>query len=99
MRALPTDLSTSEIQLAIRAECDALKDMLVQKNKKYGNSVFEPKRLFAKHVGTVDQILVRADDKLSRIANGSLSRNDIGDLAGYLIILLVALDFQTEGEG
>lgn len=70
---------------------DNIADMLLNKNEKYGNSALEPKRIFSK-ASSVEQILVRIDDKLSRIANQSeLEDEDVYmDLIGYLILLKIA---------
>lgn len=63
-----------------------LKSMLMAKNKAYGDSALNPVRIFSK-ASTSEQILVRLDDKLSRIAKGSSAGEDvILDILGYLII-------------
>jgi hypothetical protein len=54
----------------IARECDELKAMLLEKNQAYGNSALDPVRVFSKAT-RVEQILVRLDDKLSRLARGS----------------------------
>lgn len=76
---------------AIRVECSAVMNMLLEKNRQYGNSALEPLRIFSK-ASSVEQIRVRADDKLSRIArgNGEGDEDAIFDLIGYLIMLRVA---------
>lgn len=75
---------------AIIAKCDEIKTMLIAKNKSYGNSALDPIRIFSKE-GNYDQLLVRIDDKLSRIARGGNSSEDtVKDLTGYLILLLIA---------
>ena len=70
--------------------------MLIDKNKKYGNSALEPKRIFSK-ASTVEQILVRIDDKLSRVANQSdLEDEDVlSDLLGYIVLLKIAKKYKT----
>jgi len=74
----------------IRAECDALRDMLLAKNEAYGNSALEPLRVFSQ-ASAEEQILVRIDDKLSRVARGSAAGEDaILDLLGYLVLLRIA---------
>lgn len=76
---------------AIKAECDALAAMLIDKNRRYGNSATEPLRIFSK-LGTVEGIKVRLDDKLSRIlvARDGELEDPILDLMGYLVLLRVA---------
>lgn len=66
-------------------------DLLISKNKSYGDSALNPSRIFSK-ADRVQQLLVRIDDKLSRIQNGHdwPGDNDIDDLIGYLILLKIA---------
>ena len=81
-----------DIQKMIAEECDKLKELLLSKNKAYGNSAISPKRIFSKQ-DNVEQIKVRIDDKLSRIANlgtGTQGEDTCMDLAGYLILLRIA---------
>jgi hypothetical protein len=74
----------------IEAECDALKAMLLEKNKAYGSSALSPVRIFSK-ADTVEQIRVRIDDKLSRLMRGSAAGEDVVlDLIGYLVLLRIA---------
>jgi hypothetical protein len=68
-----------------------IKDLLISKNKKYGNSALEPLGVFSK-LSAQEGLLVRIDDKLKRIKNGSLDRDDedvINDLIGYLVLLKI----------
>ena len=79
-------------QAAITEECDGIKKMLLQKNRLYGNSALEPVRVFSK-AGAVEQIRVRLDDKLSRLASGRADEDEdvTLDLIGYLVLLRIAL--------
>jgi hypothetical protein len=85
---------------AIRRIGYDLTDWLVKKNEQYGSSAFDPVRIFSK-ADLVEQIKVRLDDKLSRLArrNDSMETDDdvIRDLAGYLIIYLAARELQEKG--
>jgi hypothetical protein len=68
-----------------------IKDMLISKNEKYGNSALEPLGVFSQ-LSAKEGLLVRIDDKLKRIKNGSLDRDDedvINDLIGYLVLLKI----------
>lgn len=81
---------TSNTAGLIRAECDAVKDMLLEKNAAYGDSALHPVRIFSK-ADTLEQINVRIDDKLSRLARGSAAGEDTElDLIGYLILRRIA---------
>ena len=69
-----------------------IKDLLIAKNQKYGNSALEPLGVFSK-LDSKEGLLVRIDDKLKRIKNGSLERDDedvINDLIGYLVLLKIS---------
>jgi hypothetical protein len=75
---------------SVRAETDALALMLISKNAAYGNSALDPVRIFSK-ADTTEQIKVRIDDKLSRLARGSADGEDVEkDLMGYLVLLRIA---------
>ncbi|TXH13718.1 MAG: hypothetical protein E6R03_10820 [Hyphomicrobiaceae bacterium] len=81
----------TDSQKLIAEECDALKALLLEKNRKYGDSVLNPKRIFSSADST-EQIKVRIDDKLSRLANLQPDEHEdvVLDLLGYLILLRVA---------
>jgi hypothetical protein len=78
-------------QNVIANTCEEIKNMLISKNKSYGDSAIDPIRIFSKS-DTLEQIKVRIDDKLSRISRGSefYGDNDLDDLIGYLILFKVA---------
>lgn len=60
--------------------------MLIAKNEAYGDSALNPVRIFSKAT-PIEQLKVRIDDKLSRLARGDSAGEDvIHDLIGYLII-------------
>jgi hypothetical protein len=75
--------------------CSDIQEMLIQKNRAYGDSALDPVRIFAKS-DAVEQIYVRIDDKLSRVKRGHEYPGDdtIKDLVGYLVLLLVAKEKQ-----
>lgn len=82
------------LETEIRGMCAELADFLVEKNRAYGNSAAQPVGVFAKRLNPLDQIDVRIDDKLSRIARGAEYPGDdtIKDLAGYLILRMVVAE-------
>jgi len=80
----------SDFESEVRNVLQEIGDMLIEKNRAYGNSALDPVRIFSK-ASNVEQILVRIDDKLSRLARGSAAGEDAEwDLLGYLVILRVA---------
>lgn len=81
----------NETQVLIATTCDDVKAMLIRKNKLYGNSALEPVRIFSK-ASAYEQILVRLDDKLSRLRAQQSDEDEdvISDLIGYLILLKIS---------
>lgn len=81
-------------QQKINEVCNSVRDLLLEKNRKYGDSALNPSRIFAKS-DAVEQIKVRIDDKLSRIATSGTSGVDedtLQDLIGYLVLLKIATE-------
>ena len=72
---------------------NSLADLLISKNKKYGNSALKPIRVFSK-ASTTEQLLVRLDDKLSRLRTQDISEDEdvLEDLLGYLVLLKMSLE-------
>ena len=93
------DMTGTQIEIA--TVCDDVKELLLYKNGKYGNSALKPARIFSKS-NAVEQLLVRIDDKLNRIQKGAgLIGEDedvIMDLIGYLILLKIGLKHQAEDQ-
>jgi len=87
----PTPSSLPPSAKLIADECDAIKLMLLEKNRKYGDSALHPTRVFSK-ASAVEQILVRIDDKLARVASAQADEDEdvIMDLVGYLVLLRIA---------
>lgn len=76
----------------IRAECAAVCELLLEKNRRYGNSALDPVRIFSR-ADPLEQIDVRIDDKLSRIRTSGVDGPDedtLQDLIGYLVLSRVA---------
>lgn len=85
---LPENIWSQEsVKSEILAVVKSLAELLIEKNKKYGNSAIQPKRIFSK-ASPIEQINVRIDDKLSRIANQQVNEDEDAefDLMGYLIL-------------
>jgi hypothetical protein len=70
---------------------DEIRELLLEKNRKYGDSALNPVRVFSK-ASTLEQLKVRLDDKLSRLRNQQDDEDEdvITDLIGYLILFKVA---------
>lgn len=78
-------------QVRIEQVCNEIKNLLIEKNRKYGNSAITPIRIFSK-ADNLEQIKVRIDDKLNRLKNVQSDEEEdvIQDLIGYLILYKVA---------
>jgi hypothetical protein len=67
------------------------KDFLLEKNKRYGDSVINPVKVFSK-VEPENKACIRLDEKLQRIMNNDTSelrKNDVADTFGYLALLMI----------
>ena len=85
-----TDYDHEAFMREVRDVLMGINDNLANKNLAYGNSALEPVRIFSK-ASTEEQLLVRIDDKLSRLARGSDAGEDVvHDLLGYLVLLRIA---------
>jgi len=94
-------MTVPESEMKISGVCDDIKELLINKNRKYGNSALKPCRVFSK-ASAVEQLLVRIDDKLNRIMQGAgLLADDedvVNDLIGYLILLKIGMNDEKNKE-
>ena len=84
----------TKTQNRIRAIISEVEELLIRKNKQYGNSALEPMGIFAK--GSAEELIrVRIDDKLNRLLQGDESiesdEDIVLDLIGYLVFLLISM--------
>jgi len=82
---------TTQSQQDISLICDEIRELLLEKNRKYGDSALNPMRIFSK-ASTMEQLKVRLDDKLSRLQNAQDDEDEdvVSDLIGYLVLFKVA---------
>lgn len=87
----PIEETLSKTQVEIIEVLELVQDILLTKNRKYGDSALQPTRIFSRS-STVEQLNVRIDDKLSRILSGQVDEDeDIDiDLIGYLVLRIIA---------
>ena len=86
----------TESQKKITEVCDSMKDLLLYKNQKYGDSALNPNNIFYKGDAT-NSIKIRLDDKVGRIKNSEETRiNDVADIIGYCTLLLVSIGATKE---
>ena len=68
-------------------------EVLIEKNRRYGNAALEPIGLFYKGDSTTS-ITIRIDDKISRVKNAEvLRKNDMFDLLGYSLLLGISQNY------
>ena len=92
------DTSTLTTQEKISILMTNFEEFLKEKNIKYGDSALKPLNIFSK-LDATNSILVRLDDKLSRIMNNpKLQKNDVADMFGYLALLLIDNNWLEFGE-
>ena len=88
-------MTMNETELKISGICDDIKELLIHKNRKYGDSALNPCRVFSKASAT-EQLLVRIDDKLNRIMKGAgllaTDEDVVNDLIGYLVLLKISME-------
>jgi hypothetical protein len=83
---------TPSFAIQVEEVLEQIQKMLIDKNRKYGNSALEPLGVFSQ-LSAKEGLLIRIDDKLKRIKNGSLQKDDedvVNDLIGYLILLKIS---------
>lgn len=91
MIPIPQPPSFENVQSQIIAVCREVESLLLEKNRAYGNSALSPVRIFSK-ADTLEQLKVRIDDKLSRMASSptAFGEDVVLDLLGYLVLLRIA---------
>jgi len=94
-------MTMNDTELKISVICDDIKELLIHKNRKYGNSALKPNRIFSKSSAT-EQLLVRIDDKLNRIMKGAgllaTDEDVVNDLIGYLVLLKISMTSDQNNE-
>lgn len=85
-------------QQKIKDILSGMTDLLLYKNKKYGDSAINPKKIFYKGDST-NSILIRLDDKIGRVMSNTEEKprvNDVADIIGYCTLLLVSMGITSE---
>ena len=79
---------------------DYVVNLLLEKNKAYGDSALSPANIFAKG-SAVDNLCCRIDDKLMRIKNKGIddkTEDTLVDLIGYFILLKIAIENNSKSQ-
>lgn len=91
-------MNSEELERRLYALLEDHVKVLVEKNRSYGNSVFDPIHVFAEG-DAVALLKVQIDHKLSRIARGDKTYDEdtLGDLIRYLLLLQIAEQDKAKG--
>ena len=85
---------------------ESLQEILIAKNRNYGNSAFLPPVL-CPTMKPEQALLVRMSDKVARLANlasgekdrvGESTIDTLYDLAGYCVLAIIAMEKEAENE-
>ena len=90
-------MTTEDLIIKVTEE---MKDLLISKNRAYGDSATNPSNVFSSG-SPIDSLCARIDDKLMRIQNKGLNdktEDTVSDLIGYLILLKVAMYKEKNNE-
>ena len=88
----------TDTQKRITEVMNSVRDLVLYKNQKYGDSAINPQHIFYKG-DACNSILIRLDDKLGRVMNNTSAEprvNDVCDIIGYCALLLVSLKVNKE---
>lgn len=91
IRSIGEQLGISSFEQNVRRITDQIADLLIAKNKAYGDAALNPIRVFSKS-DRMEQLYTRLDDKLSRVQKGHEYPGDdtIRDIIGYCTLILIA---------
>lgn len=91
LATLGEQLGISSFEQSVHRVTGKIADLLIAKNKAYGDSALNPVRIFSK-ASRIEQLNVRIDDKISRIQRGTDfgDEDTVRDLIGYLVLRLIA---------
>lgn len=86
-------MSVEDFESIKKTVLSSIGKTLIEKNKRYGNAALEPVNVFYKGDASTS-ILIRLDDKYSRVLNSDKIRiNDLYDILGYLFLLSISNNY------
>ena len=88
----PDIMADAKFSKELTTTIEHIKQLLLRKNTQYGDSIFNPVRVFSKG-DPIEQIRVRIDDKISRMNSSphEYIEDTVTDLIGYLIMYQIAM--------
>ena len=88
----PDIMADAKFSKELTTTIEHIKQLLLRKNTQYGDSIFNPVRVFSKG-DPIEQIRVSIDDKISRMNSSphEYIEDTVTDLIGYLIMYQIAM--------
>lgn len=86
-------------ETAIRKFCDDLAERIIDKNRKYGDSLQNP-RIQISRIQNSEKILSRIEDKINRFASVGFTEDtedSLEDLVGYYVHYKISKKNEQEG--
>ena len=84
----------SSFEIELLKVTTEITELLILKNKAYGNTALNPTNVFSK-LNATEAICARLDDKIARIKNKGINdktEDTVDDLIGYLLLLKMSMN-------
>jgi len=88
------DLNQDDFGIKLLETTREITELLISKNKAYGNTALNPTNIFSK-LNATEAICARLDDKIARIKNKGINdktEDTVDDLIGYLLLLKMSMN-------
>tara|TARA_R100000900_G_scaffold131978_1_gene108321 strand:+ start:764 stop:1138 length:375 start_codon:yes stop_codon:yes gene_type:complete len=88
------ELNQDEFGVKLLETTREITELLISKNKAYGNTALNPTNIFSK-LNATEAICARLDDKIARIKNKGINdktEDTVDDLIGYLLLLKMSIN-------
>jgi len=88
------ELNNNEFGTKLLETTRQITELLISKNKAYGNTALNPTNIFSK-LNATEAICARLDDKIARIKNKGINdktEDTVDDLIGYLLLLKMSIN-------
>lgn len=88
------ELNQNQFGIKLLETTREITELLISKNKAYGNTALNPTNIFSK-LNATEAICARLDDKIARIKNKGINdktEDTVDDLIGYLLLLKMSLN-------
>ena len=93
-RNIDPSKTVNDFELNLLKVTKEITELLISKNKSYGNTALNPSNIFSK-LNATEALCARIDDKLARIGNKGITdetEDTVDDLIGYLLLLKMSIE-------